>query len=77
MPGAQPSTSQQQQQTPATATAGNIHNFYLQDKKKENEDMASLLPNPTDFLTGYINKPSVNSLAALQAAFNSGGALMT
>jgi hypothetical protein len=77
MPGAQPSTSQQQQQTPATATAGNIYNFYLQGKKKEDEDMASLLPNPTDFLTGYINKPSVNSLAALQAAFNSGGALMT
>lgn len=63
--------------TPAAATAGNIYNFYLQGKKKEDEDMASLLPNPTDFLTGYINKPSVNSLAALQAAFNSGGALMT
>jgi hypothetical protein len=63
--------------TPATATAGNIYNFYLQGKKKEDEDMASLLPNPADFLTGYINKPSVNSLAALQAAFNSGGALMT
>lgn len=62
---------------PATATAGNIYNFYLQGKKKEDEDIASLLPNPTDFLTGYINKPSVNSLAALQAAFNSGGALMT
>jgi hypothetical protein len=63
--------------TPAGTTAGNIYNFYLQGKKKEDEDMASLLPNPTDFLTGYINKPSVNSLAALQAAFNSGGALMT
>ena len=61
----------------AAATAGNIYNFYLQGKKKEDEDMASLLPNPTDFLTGYINKPSVNSLAALQAAFNSGGSLMT
>ena len=63
--------------TPAGTTAGNIYNFYLQGKKKEDEDMASLLPNPTDFLTGYINKPSVNSLAALQAAFNSGGTLMT
>ena len=63
--------------TPASASAGNIYNFYLQGKKKEDEDMASLLPSPTDFLTGYINKPSVNPLAALQAAFNSGGALMT
>jgi hypothetical protein len=63
--------------TPAAATAGNIYNFYLQGKKKEDEDVASLLPNPTDFLTGYINKPSVNPLAALQAAFNSSGALMT
>jgi hypothetical protein len=63
--------------TPAAATAGNIYNFYLQGKKKEDEDMASLLPNPTDFLTGYINKPSINPLSALQAAFNSGGALMT
>jgi hypothetical protein len=63
--------------TPAAATAGNIYNFHLQGKKKEDEDMASLLPNPTDFLTGYINKPSINPLSALQAAFNSGGALMT
>ena len=63
--------------TPTSASAGNIYNFYLQGKKKEDEDMASLLPSPTDFLTGYINKPSVNPLAALQAAFNSGGALMT
>ena len=63
--------------TPASAAAGNIYNFYLQGKKKEDEDMASLLPNPSDFLTGYINKPSVNPLAALQAAFNSSGALMT
>ena len=62
---------------PASTSAGNIYNFYLQGKKKEDEDMASLLPNPTDFLTGYINKPSVNSLAALQAAFNSSGGLMT
>ena len=79
MPGAQPSApQQQQQQTPAAAaTAGNIYNFYLQGKKKENEDMASLLPNPTDFLTGYINKTSINPLSALQAAFNSGGELMT
>ena len=76
MPGAQPSAPQQQQ-TPVPTSAGNIYNFYLQGKKKEDEDIASLLPNPTDFLTGYINKPSVNSLAALQAAFNSGGALMT
>ena len=63
--------------TPAATTAGNIYNFYLQGKKKEDEDVASLLPNPNDFLTGYINKPSVNPLAALQAAFNSSGALMT
>ena len=62
---------------PAPTSAGNIYNFYLQGKKKEDEDIASLLPNPTDFLTGYINKPSINPLSALQAAFNSGGALMT
>jgi hypothetical protein len=75
MPGAQLSAPQQQTSVPTPA--GNIYNFYLQGKKKEDEDMASLLPNPTDFLTGYINKPSVNSLAALKAAFNSGGELMT
>jgi len=62
---------------PASTSAGNIYNFYLQGKKKEDEDMASLLPNPTDFLTGYINKPSINPLSALQAAFNSSGGLMT
>ena len=62
---------------PAPTSAGNIYNFYLQGKKKEDEDMASLLPSPTDFLTGYINKPSINPLSALQAAFNSSGALMT
>jgi len=78
MPGAQPSAPQQQQQQQQTpASVGNVYNFYLQGKKKEDEDMASLLPSPTDFLTGYINKPSVNTLAALQAAFNSGGELMT
>ena len=63
--------------TPASTPTGDIYNFYWQGKKKEDEDIASLLPSPTDFLTGYINKPSVNPLAALQAAFNSGGALMT
>ena len=62
---------------PASTSAGNIYNFYLQGKKKEDEDIASLLPNPTDFLTGYINKPSINPLSALQAAFNSSGGLMT
>jgi hypothetical protein len=71
------STAQAAAPAAAAATAGNIYNIYFQSKKKEDEDMTSLLPNPADFLTEYVNKPSVNSLAALQAAFNSGGTLMT
>lgn len=62
--------------TPATASAGNIYNFYLQGKKKEDTGIEDLLPNPNEFLTGYA-KNLINPLSALQAAFNSGGALMT
>jgi hypothetical protein len=74
IPGAQLSAPQQQTSVPTPA--GNIYNSYLQGKKKEDEDMASLLPNPTDFLTGYV-KNKIDVPSVLQAAFNSGGALMT
>jgi len=62
--------------TPAHTSAGNIYNFYLQGKKKEDTGIEDLLPNPNEFLTGYA-KNLINPLSALQAAFNSGGALMT
>jgi hypothetical protein len=62
--------------TPAPTSAGNIYNFYLQGKKKEDTGIEDLLPNPNEFLTGYA-KNLINPLSALQAAFNSGGALMT
>jgi hypothetical protein len=73
MPGAQPTTPQQQQ---IPAAAGNVYNFILANKK-EDADTENLLPNPNDFLNGYVNKATIDPLSALQAAFNSGGSLMT
>jgi hypothetical protein len=72
MPGAQPTASQQQ----IPAAAGNVYNFILANKK-EDADTENLLPNPNDFLNGYVNKATIDPLSALQAAFNSGGGLMT
>ena len=77
MPGVQPSAPQQQQQTPATAAAGNIYNYiYFQGKKKEDADTENLFPSPNDFLTGYV-KNKIDVPSVLQAAFSSGGELMT
>jgi len=76
MPGAQLSAPQQQQQPPAPAPAGAVYNIYFQGKKKEDAETENLFPSPNDFLTGYVkNKIDVPSI--LQAAFNSGGELMT
>ena len=69
-------TTQAAPVTPASTSAGNIYNFYLQGKKKEDTGIEDLLPNPNEFLTGYA-KNLINPLSALQAAFNSDGALMT
>jgi len=74
MPGAQPVVQQQQQQ-PSVA-AGNTYNFIVPGKK-ETSDIEDLLPNPNEFLTGYVKNSTINPLSALQAAFNSGGTLMT
>ena len=74
MPGAQPVALQQQQQTPATA--GNIYNFILTNKK-EDTDTEDWLPNSNKFLAEYIKNSASDPLSELQAALNSGGGLMT
>jgi hypothetical protein len=73
MPGSQPVVQQQQQaQTPA----GNTYNIILANKKDAG-DAEEVSVDPVAFLNSYVNKPAINPLSALMAAFNSGGNLMT